>query len=419
MTDDAAKHVWILNHYAEEPRQKGLTRHYSLARNLPAYGWKASIIAASTEHNTDVQRLSKAERTRLEVTGGVPFLLLNTPAYRANGLDRIWNMLVYTARSLSPRNLAGLEPPDVIVGSSVHPLAALAGWHLARRHKVPFVFEIRDLWPQTLIDMGQLSSGGLPAKTLLQLERFLCRNARRIITTLPHIKEYLAQHGVKDERITYVANGVDISTFPAYPYPERNDSTFELMYFGAHGAANSLDTLIKAMRILSDTPEGQRVRLRMIGSGPKKTELKALAQSFGLTTVRFESPVAKSDIPELARQADTLVICVRNLPDLYRYGISMNKLADYLASARPIIIASAAANDPVADAGAGWTVAPEDPTALAKAIIEACAMGREKRAALGNAGRRHVEEFYAFSILAGKFAGALDSCLVDNAQHPR
>ena len=150
------KNVWILNHYAQEPGGAGGTRHYSLAKHLVDYGWKASIIAASVELNTGRQRLSPGEKRRLSKFGNVPFLWVRTPRYKGNGGGRMINMLMYSLRVLLPWTTRKLDRPDVIIGSSVHPFAAAAGAILARRFRVPFVFEVRDLWPQTLVDLGRL-----------------------------------------------------------------------------------------------------------------------------------------------------------------------------------------------------------------------------------------------------------------------
>ncbi len=403
------KHVWIFNHYAQEPGQIGLTRHYYLARNLPPAGWKASIIAASIEHNSGRQRLAPGETTRLELHGGVPFLWLRAPSYSGNGVDRVRNILAYTARTLSRTNLSQLEPPHAILGSSVHPLAALAGWNLSRRFNVPFVFEVRDLWPQTLIEMGALSAKGLPARMLRTLELFLYRRAAFTISPLPFAKDYIVPLGIPADRIIHLPNGIDLSEFPAFPYAGQSSTTFQLMYFGAHGEANGLDTLLRAMHIVERRKPATPIRLRMIGGGPLKSELQQLARELVLASVVFEVPVPKYDIPRLASQADALVLCVRDLPNLYRYGISMNKLSDYLAAGRPIIIASGAANDPVKDAGAGFSVPPENPERLAEAILTMASLPIEQRKEMGAAGRRHAEECYGYDRLAARLAGTLES----------
>ncbi|MGE0281730.1 MAG: glycosyltransferase family 4 protein [Rhizobiaceae bacterium] len=404
------KHVWILNHYSQEPNAPGGTRHYSLARNLVDHGWRATILAASTDHGSGAQRLSPSEAFRFENKGGVDFLWLWARKYRGNGHQRVRNMLDYTWSVLRPKNLAMLSKPDAIIGSSVHPFAAWAGRRLARRFGVPFIFEVRDLWPQTLIDMGRLSEGSIAAKGLRWLEKSLYRSASKIIVLLPRAGDYIVPLGIPAEKVVWIPNGVDIDKFFVRPARYAAEK-FTLMYLGSHGAANGLDTLLKAMKIVELHPKGGKIVLRIVGDGSLKATLKATAKELGLHKVSFEEPVAKADIPALAAEADAFVICVPDRPKLYRYGISANKIFDYMAAQRPTIIASNAANNPIAEAGAGITVPPENAEKLAAAIIEMAELPAERRCAMGKAARHHLESNYGMSRLAAQLAQTLDESL--------
>ncbi|NEX64021.1 glycosyltransferase family 4 protein [Noviherbaspirillum galbum] len=413
------KQVWILNHYAVEPGAPGGTRHYSLSEHLPRFGWKATIIAASAEHNGDGQRLQANEAFRHEVCGKVPFLWLRTPRYRGNGGGRMVNMLAYTMRALLPASTAALPRPDAIIGSSVHPFAALAGALLARRHGVPFLFEVRDLWPQTLIDLGRLTERHPMTWMLRRLERALYRSAENIVTVLPNAADYIAPLGIPRSKVTWIPNGVETDAFPlaAKPQPAPG-APFVLMYLGSHGTANGLDHVLHALLHASRQLPPGALQLRMVGDGPLKPELRELARRLGLDNVSFEPPVAKTAIPALAAQADAFVISVLDRPQLYRYGISMNKLFDYLAAARPILIASAAANNPVADANAGIAVPPADPAALGDAIVKLWNLGDAERRRMGLAGRHYVETHHRFQMLSRRLAETLDRC-VDPVAQPR
>jgi glycosyltransferase involved in cell wall biosynthesis len=403
------KHVWILNQYALEPSGAGGTRHFSLAKQLPEHGWSASIIAASFELNKGRQRLESAECTRLEVFDGVPFLWLRTPVYEGNGAGRMVNMLTYALRALLPSSLSKLPRPDVIIGSSVHPFAAWAGALLASRYGVPFVFEVRDLWPQTLIDLGRLRADSLLAKGMLVLEHWLYRRASKIITLLPRAAEYIVPLGVPHEKIVWIPNGVDLDGFPV-PAPSPNNDVFTLMYFGAHGQTNDLANVLQAMAVLKRRGHAARVRLRMIGDGPKKPSLMDLAQELGLDNVSFENPVSKRMIPTLASEADAFVFNLVDAP-VFRFGISSNKLFDFLAGARPVLFCCNAANNPVNDAGCGITVLPGDPEALADAVVRLLDTPDDKRAAMGRAGRAFVELNNGFRSLGARLAQLLDSCV--------
>lgn len=397
------KQVWMLNHYAQEPGGAGGTRHFSLAKHLRTLDWQMTVLASGVEHNSGFQRLGRQEKTRLDTFDGVPFLWVKTPPYRGNGGGRMLNMLVYALRVCWPGTTRTLPLPDVVVGSSVHPFAAVSGAWLAKRHGVPFVFEVRDLWPQTLVDLGRLKETSVMTSLLRWLELWLYRRADKIVVLLPKAVDYIAPLGIPVDKVVWIPNGVELEGY-AKPSPPATRDVFTLMYFGAHGQANGLDCVLGAMAELNKRSDMQHVRLRLIGDGPLKPALKVQASQLDLSNVIFEDPVPKRQIPQLASEADAFVICVKDLPQLYKYGISMNKLFDYLAASRPIIMASAAANDPVSDAGAGFTVAPENSNELAQAINKLVNLSQEQRTAMGEAGRAYVEKHHSFSALAAKFA---------------
>lgn len=407
------KQVWVLNHYAQEPGGAGGTRHFHLAEHLQKMGWQATLIAASAKHRTGKQPLLPFEKHRMDSFNEVRFLWIRTSHYSGNGGGRIRNMLQYTWRVLLQKTTADLPRPDIVIGSSVHPFAAVAGALLARRFKVPFVFEVRDLWPQTLIDMGRLKSSSTTAWILRKLELWLYRRAARIVALLPRAWEYITPLGIPKEHVIWIPNGVDLSLFPQATSSLSDSQYFTLMYFGAHGQANGLDNVLTAMKFVQEQPNGRHIRLRMIGDGPLKPILIAKASKMGLINVSFESSVPKSQIPALAAQADAFVIAVLDLPNLYRYGISMNKLFDYLAAERPIIISSDAVNNPVSEAQAGLTVKAGQPEALSDAILKIAATPLEERRRMGHAGRTYVERNHSFQQLSSRLAAVLDDACAE------
>lgn len=405
------KNVWILNHYAQEPGGPGGTRHFSVAKYLRNFGWHASIIGASTEPNTGRQRVNHGESIRCDSYDNVPFLLVKTPDYHGNGIARMRNMLAYVWQVLRLPLTIFLPKPDVIVGSSVHPFAAWAGLKLAQRYKVPFIFEVRDLWPQTLIDLGRLKPHSPMTVLLRRLEREMYREASRIVTLLPAAGDYIRPLGISDRKIVWIPNGVDLSGFPMPPLNAAGDD-FVLMYLGSFGNANGIDQLLDGMSIIEQRFPSRRIHLRLVGDGPLKDSFHEQAVSRGLKRVTFEPPVSKSSIPTLAAQADAFVVCLADVP-LYRFGISLNKLFDYLAAGRPVVFAGRAANNPVAEANAGITVPPCDPVSFANAVIKLADMLPEERAAMGLRGRQHVEAEYSFDLLAKKFAGVLNAAVTE------
>jgi glycosyltransferase involved in cell wall biosynthesis len=406
------KHLWILNHYAQEPKGAGGTRHFSLAKSLKNYGWNVSILAASVEHHSGTQRLHHEENQRIESYENVVFLWVKTPVYAGNTIRRVLNIVTYLIQVIRPSVVVGLQRPNAIVGSSVHPLAALAALILSRRYKVPFIFEVRDLWPQTLIDMGKLSERSFSATVLKKLERLLYKNAARIILLPPDAYKYVEALGISSDRIASIPNGVDLSLFP----PQSNDSLvkgsnfFTLMYFGSHGEANGLSNLIHAMKILQRDKIGSQIRLRLIGDGPRKLDLIKLAKDLKLSNVIFESPIPKNDIPAIASEADAFVFNLIDSP-VFNYGISSNKLFDFMASARPIIFCCNSSNNPISEAGAGITVKPGNPDDLANGILAMAQLPTALRLEMGQSAYRFIVKNHDFNYLAGQFAAVIEGAI--------
>ena len=399
--------VWILNQYAQPPDGMGGVRHFGIAQGLRERGWRATIIAGSVELNSRRPRIVRAEQFVLENFDGIPFLWIRVPDASGSLCGRAWGMASFAFHALRRGAARGLDPPDAVVGSSVHPLSGLAAAILARRYGVPFLFEVRDLWPETLIALGNLRRNGPVARAMRLLEGNLYRRATRIITVLPYAATYIVSFGVEPIRVVWVPNGVSTKRFNAAPR-EPDDGPLRLCYLGAHGRANDLETLVDAMGQLQARGLGRAVHLRLYGEGPRKAGLVARATRLGLQNVSFEAAVESRDVPRIAAEADAFVITVLNRPGLYRYGVSMNKLFDYMAAGRPVVIAMDAPSNPIQEACAGITVAPEDAGALADGIERLLSLSAEARRKLGENGRRYVELNHDFGVLAAKFAAALD-----------
>ena len=406
--------VWIINHYAQSPAGSGSTRHYDLARHLRDLGWNTWIFAASVELNTQKQRLEKHEHARSETVGGVNFRWLKTPGYQGNGIGRMVNMLAYSWQALVGKSTADLEPPSLVIGSTVHPLAAASGALLARRYRVPFIFEVRDIWPETLIALGRTRRNGPFAVLLGLLERWLCRQACRVVSVLPGYGNYVRDRNLPAREVVHIPNGVNLDNI-GEPLAYRKQDTFRITYLGAHGTANDLQTLVRAMEIIELEHGIASIECHLVGAGPMKQALADYCAERGMKQVAFHPPVNKNAIAATASDTQAFVLCGRKLPSLYKYGISMNKIPDYMAMGRPVIIAIESANNPVIEADAGICVRPEDPEELAGSIMKMAQMSEAELRAMGLRGRRYVEREHDMKLLAKRLADVMELCLVKDA----
>jgi glycosyltransferase involved in cell wall biosynthesis len=403
--------IWIVNQYAIPPSQPGITRHFSFAAALNQRGHDVTLIAASFDHVTRREtRLSPGERFRIEMIEGVRFLWLRTPPYEGNTTRRVWNMLVFASRLWRRCGMQELRPPDVIVGSSPHLFGAFAAWRLARAFGVPFVLEVRDLWPEVLVELGSVRPDHPVVRVLAWIERTLYRNAAQVITLWPNSPPYIAARGGHRDRIVWIPNGVALEEIHAQPL-STSAGSFTVMYLGAHGLANSLHTLVDAAALLQAEGYADKVRFRFIGDGPKKSDLIRQAQTAGLDgMVRFEAPIPKQSVDDVMAEANIFILPLHQC-NLFRWGMSPNKLFDYMAAARPVVTAVDASSNPVVEAGAGLSVPAGDAGALAEAIKTLLAMSPQERWQMGLRGRRYVEAHHDTARLAERFEACLLSAV--------
>lgn len=403
-----APNLWIFNHYAVTPDLPGGTRHFDLARELAKRGWQVTIFASSFQHQSCTEaKLSRKEKWKLEQIGGVRFVWIRTFSYKQNDWRRMLNMISYMIRSWRlgrklPKMATGIGKPDAIIGSSVHLLAVAAAWKVAQHYSARYIMEVRDLWPQTLVDMGRLRERSFTIKLLRALEGFLYREGDLIITLLPRANEYIKTRGISDEKIVWIPNGVDLLAFERRDRVCAVNTPFVVMYLGAHGEANALDVLLEAARILG-SQDLVDVRFVLIGNGSEKPRLVRQASALALKNVEFRDSVAKSEVPVVLQEADATVFILNELP-LYRYGVSLNKMFDYLASGKPLILAGDPINDPAKEVQCGLSVPPANPQALAEAVLQLARTSSQERVGMGARGRKYVEAHHAMPMLADRLA---------------
>lgn len=396
--------IWIFNHYAHPPDLPGITRHYDLAQELVKRGHSVIIFATSHHYQQKEGRLQQGENWKIENINGVQFVWTRSPSYKRDDWRREWNMVVFMFRASLlgqklPKFMPEIGQPDVVIGSSPDLLTPIAAYLAAWRFQVPFVMEVRDLWPLSLVEMGTFGASNPIVKALQVIEKFLYQQAELIVTLLPMAHEYITGCGVPREKIVWIPNGVDISRFDQNVNPRLMSDGFRVMYFGAHGRVNVIEVLIEAAKIVQDKGY-QDVKFIFVGDGPRKPQLIEQSKKMGLNNVEFLNPVPKSMVPMMLQEADSLALSLEDTP-LYKYGISVNKIFDYMASGKPVIFSGQAANNPVEEARCGITVPPKNSQAIAEAIITLYRMPQEAREDMGRRGQEYVAEYHDISKLAG------------------
>ncbi|HKV88522.1 MAG TPA: nucleotide sugar dehydrogenase [Candidatus Dormibacteraeota bacterium] len=398
--------IWIVNHYADPPDGMA-TRSVDLARRFVERGNKTTVFASNFNHYRFAPVVKMGFRLwKAQDVDGVRFVWIRTLRYRVNNWRRAANMASFTALVL----LAGLfqrPRPDVVIGVSVHPLAAWAGYVLSRLKRARFFFEVTDLWPQTLIDLGRIKANSLLARVLRRLELFLSRKAERIVMLLPHTQRYMTSIGVSLDKIVWIPNGVELSRYDdVVPYDGAARPPFRVMFMGGFVESNAIDNILAAARVLKE--RGRKdIEFMLVGRGTDREAVIKQAREQGLDNVQFPNPVPKFEIGRIMSQADAFIYALHDLP-LYQYGVSLNKLTDYLAGGRPIIFSGRSAYDPVADIGAGYSLPPDDPVAIADAIEKLFSLPPAERITMGRKGREYVIEHHDIPKLASQLLEALE-----------
>jgi len=360
--------LWLINQFANTPELPGHTRQFEVAAGLVGYGWQVEVFAS--DFNLTQRQFRHLRFPQLwcsERPAGIRWTWLWVSPYRRNNWKRQLNMLsfcIHLALRLAPAAAIGRltgRAPDVVLASSPQLPAAFTCLWIARLSRIPFVLEVRDLWPQVLIDQGDKSPHSPMVRLLAWMEQQLYRHASSVVVLAKGAEPYVQARGAK--KSTWLPNGPDLELFTPRPLP-ADRSLFTVLYAGAHGEANALENVIAAARLLEQ--EQTHVRIRFVGDGTEKQNLINLAAD--LQSVSFDPPVPKAQIPNLMAEADAILLSLRDVP-LFRYGVSPNKLYDAYALGRPVITTVAGSiNEEVKKHHLGVTAPPDNPEALAAAI---------------------------------------------------
>lgn len=404
--------ILLINHYAGSPALGMEFRPWYLAREWRRLGHDVTIVASTeshVRHATVRPARDLAETTHDEQR----YAWVRTPSYRRNGARRAVNIVAFGAQLV--RHAAALRTryrPDAVIASSTHPLDIVGAERIARPLGARLVYEVHDLWPLSPIELGGMS----PAHPFIRLlqwgENRAYARADRVVSMLPCAQPHMESHGMAPEKWAHVPNGVDVAEWEsataeppaavaAAVAAARARGAFVVCYAGAHGIANELRTLVDAAAVLA----GERVEVLCIGQGPERAALMAHATRVG-APVTFLETIGKQQIPAALRLMDALYVGLQPQP-LFRFGISPNKLLDYMMAGRPILQAITAGNDPVRDAQCGISVPAGDVASVVSGLRQLRDMPPEARATMGERGAVFVRREHDYRRLAERFLEVL------------
>ena len=381
-------------------------RPYYFAREWTKMGHNVTIISGDYSH---LRRKSPKIKYDLEEENidGIRYLWIKSGYYSGNGIQRAISMFRFVYKIYSKaKYIAESLNPDIIITSSTYPIDTYAGQRIKKHsHNARLIHEIHDMWPITLIEIGNMKKHNPFVQIMQAGENSFCKNSDYICSLLPNTKDYLIKHGMAPEKFFHVSNGiVEEEWMNPSPLPEKhrnvlidlkNQGFFIICFFGSHTKSYNLEYLIDAV-----TNSENKVAAVFIGDGIYKDELIRMGQGF--SNIVFLDPIPKQSIPSLFEYIDASYVSAVD-KNLLRFGICMNKLFDSMMGGKPILYAVNAPNNYITDYDCGISVTPSKTSELTKGLEELLSLSSEQIKKMGENGRTAVMKNFTYSELAKKF----------------
>ena len=410
------KNVWIWNHYATNTWFDQGGRHYQFARFLAEAGYAPVIFCASTVHNTDRQMDTGGALWAEKTNSICPYVFVKARPYAGNGRQRVLNMIdFYRNVKKAARDYAKLHGrPDIIYASSVHPLTLVAGIQTAKHFGVPCICEVRDLWPETIVAYSSRFTKRHPLMRLLYRgEKWIYQKADSLIFTMEGGYDYIAEQGwdrdIPREKVYHINNGVDMKEFQynrdQFQVEDRdlqNLDLFKVVYAGSIRRVNNLGLIVDAAKQVTNP----RVKFLIWGDGDERVALEQRLQDEGISNVVFKGKVEKKYIPYIVSQADLNLVHWEQ-SDLLRFGVSYNKLFEYLAAGAPIFSTVRTGYSIVMGEHCGLESRGSTPEDFAAGIGEIAARSEEARQTMGENARKAAQQ-YDFCVLTDKLIEVIE-----------
>ena len=394
---DKTKHITIINQYIGSPYHGMEYRHYYLAKNLIEKGYKVTLISGSYSHLFST--LPKVEKSfTKENIDGIEYIWIKVPKYKSSkSIGRIWNMLYFTWKLNFLKNI----PSSHIIVSSPSLFPIKYGYKIAKKFKTKILFEVRDIWPLTLIELSNLEDTHPLVKFMTHYENFAYKKADKVISLLPTAKEYFETKGMSSEKFFYLPNGIEVQqdkskALPLHIVNKIPKDKFIIAYSGTIGIANNLDYLINVAELLKDN---QDIYFIVLGQGGEKKRLQYRVQSLKLKNFLFLESVKKEEVKVFLELIDVAFISL--LPEkIFRFGVSPNKVFDYMYAQKPIIWAINAGNNLVKDAKCGIAVPLDNINTLKESILQLKNMPSQSLKELGKNGYNFVIKKHSYKNLS-------------------
>ena len=401
-------HILLIHQAFAAIDEPGGTRHHEFARLLAEKGHRITIIASPISYLTG----EKVSRRKVEEDAGGLIRIFRTytyPALHKSFFHRILSFVSFMISSfLRALKIKGV---NIIWGTSPPIFQTITAWLVSRIKGKPFLLEVRDLWPAFAVAVGVLKNRLLIILSLF-LEKFLYEHADRIIVNSPGFIQHVQKKG--GEQITIIPNGSDVSLFENIETQDIRTKfgwgdQFIILYAGAHGMSNDLGVVIRAAKSLERIEE---IRFILLGDGKEKLNLIKLANELDVSNLEFRDPVPKNEVAEIITASNACIAILKPI-DLFKTTYP-NKVFDYMAAAKPVILAiDGVIRKVVEDARCGVYCEPGNPEALARAAAELY-KHPNNTAEMGKSGKSYLKDYFNRKEIAARFADMIEEMGLKN-----
>lgn len=405
-----SKTIWIINQYASHIE----TRHWELSSCFAARGYKVVVITTSLHHGTG-KYLYDDDIKYVEKTDAITYVYLHAnPQYANNGGKRVFNMLDFSRKVWKNHKVIAerIGAPAFVISSSAPPFVWESGYKVAKKYSAKFIVEFRDIWPQSLVDVQGVNPKHPFVIWLAGIEKKAYRRSDAIVTTMPYgWKHVTTVTNVPKEKVHWMPNGIsvaqvnkDLISDNELPkdLKEYLESHWCCVYFGSIAKCECIDVLLKAFSKVKD----QDVYFAIIGDGGEKENIMKLASDLKIQNIKFFPAINRHLIPKALSQANAAVAALENHP-VYKYGLSINKLNDYLVSGIPTIFACDLDNV-VKEAG-HFSVPVGEPEKLAQAIIQVKQLSEEEKKRLSESAKQIIADKYDYANIGKRYLDMMES----------
>lgn len=406
-----SKNIWYISKCANLDYFIG-ARPFHFSEQFVKLGYPTTLFCSSTIHsNSKIDSVKYVNQKDKNIINGINVIWLSTPNYNSTtSFMRVWSWIVFELKVLFHGFKQPIKP-NIIIVSSIPLFSIFSGFIFAKLYGAKLVFEVRDIWPLTIVESSSFTKSNPFIYMLSLVEKFAYKVADIVVGTMPNLKEHIVNTVTKKVKVSCIPQGLKIEE---YEHEEEVDNRYLEQYFpngkfiityaGTIGRTNALETLVEAAQKIYTIDKS--IHFVIIGNGEYKSKLVNMTE--GIQNIVFPPPLHRTKILQVLKKSDVLYDSVKK-NNIYKFGLSRNKWIDYMYSGKPMLVSYHGYVSMVNEADCGIVVPPEDVDKLVSGIISLKSKSKEELEKMGNNGRSWIVEHREFSKLAQEYIDIIEN----------